>query len=142
MIITTDRLRALRACAEQVEVFKAITDGSADVTEEWCVTHAKRFDWGRASRHLLPAPARAEYERVTAAAWAEYERVTAAAWAECERVTAPALAEYERVGAHAGARYARVTAPARAEYERVTAGTFGRLLNHQRGRNHEHTQEP
>ena len=53
------------------------------------------LDW--AAKHLLMAPALAEYKRITAPALAEYKRITAPALAEYERITAPALAEYKRI---------------------------------------------
>ncbi len=81
------------ACSEQVELFRATFGESVRVTQRLCVSVADAFSWPWAARHLLSAPASAEYERVTAPAWAEYKRVTAAARAEYERVTARTFAK-------------------------------------------------
>ena len=111
----------LGACESQTGLFKEKFGESVRVTEKLCEKVAALFDLNWAARHLLTAPARAEYERVRAPACAEYERVRAQACAQFERVRAPACAEYERVRAPACAQYERVRAPARAQYERVTA---------------------
>jgi hypothetical protein len=116
-----------RACAAQVDLFRASFGDSVEVTESRCAEHALAFDWDWASRHLLGAPALAEYKRVCASAWAEYDRVRAPAWAEYDRVRAPALAEYKRVRASAWVEYKRVRASAWAEYRRVCASTWARL---------------
>jgi hypothetical protein len=109
------------ACDAQVELFRAKFGESVRVTQRLCVSVVDAFDWNWAARHLLSAPALAEYRRVKAAAWAEYRRVKAAA-----------PAEYGRVAAAAWAEYRRVTAAAPAEYGRVTARTFAKLYNQNR----------
>jgi len=111
----------LGACESQTVLFKVIFFKSVPVTEKLCEEVAALFDFGWAARHLLTAPARAQFERVRAPACAEYERVRAPACAQYERVRAPARAEYDRVTAQARAQYDRVTAQAYAEYDRVTA---------------------
>ena len=87
----------LRACREQVDLFRAKFGESVDVTPELCEAVASEFDFCWAARNLLLPTALAEYERVRAPAYAEYERVTAPAYAEYERVRDAAYAECERV---------------------------------------------
>ena len=131
--LTAADLREIGACAEQVRQFKAEWPDGVDLTEQ-SIGRAREMgmDLGWFATNALPAPALAEYVRVSDTAWAEYKRVTAPARAKYERVTAPARAKYERVRALALAEYERVcdaalaeyelvTATARAEYERVTA---------------------
>ena len=91
----------LRACDEQVELFRAKFGESVDITPELCESVASEFDFDWAARNLLPPAALAEFKRVTDAAYAEYRRVRDTAYAEYKRVTAPAYAEYERVRAPA-----------------------------------------
>ena len=91
MKVTLAMLKAKHACADQVRLFESLFKEGGDVTQEKCLAVADKFDWDWAAQHLLPASARAEYERVTATAWAEYERVRAPAWAEYERVKALAF---------------------------------------------------
>lgn len=91
MKITEKQLKDLDACSQQVELFVSLTGGEVEITEEWCLSVSDKFDWHWASRQLLNAPARAEYERAQAPAWAEYERVRATAWAEYDRAQAKAF---------------------------------------------------
>ena len=116
MKITARILKSKGACTDQVALFASLFPKGVQVTEALCLEHADKFNWSWAAQKLLPASARAEYERIVASARAEYARTEAPAWAEYERAEAPAWAEYERV-----------RASARAEYERVRASAFGRL---------------
>ena len=102
--VTLNQLRRLRACSKQLALFKQLFGEAVTVTEELCLQHAHEFDWSWAARHLLPAPADAEYDRALAPADAEYDRATAPARAEWERATAPARAEWDRARAPAFAR--------------------------------------
>ena len=123
-------LSALKgACVEQRTLFKKLFPNGVVPTVELAEKHASDFCWDWAAGHLLSAPARAKYDRVTASAWAEYDRVTASVRAKYDRVTASARAEYDRVTASAWAEYDRVTASAWAEYNRVTAVAFVTLWN-------------
>mgnify|MGYP001564354995 CR=1 FL=1 len=102
--ITAQQLKSVGACQGQIDLFRGLYGDKTRVTVKKCAAVADKFSWDWATRHLLTAPALAEYKRVTAPALAEYERVAAPAWAEYKRVTAPALAEYEREKAQAFAR--------------------------------------
>ena len=115
-ILKLATLVELGACESQTGLFKEKFGESVQVTEELCEKVAALFDFDWAARHLLTAPARAEYERVRALARAEYARRDAQACVEYECATAPACAEYERV---------RVLAC--AESERVMAQVFAKL---------------
>ena len=126
-ILTLSKLRSLGVCREQVDEFAARFGEFVDITPDLCESVANIFDWSWASRNLLRASARAEYDRVRDAARTEYDRALAPARAKYDRVRVPALAEYDRVCTAARAEYDRVRAPARAEYDRVCARTFGQL---------------
>jgi len=128
--ITTADLKG--ACSEHVELFNATFNGKAKITSRNIARAiAAGLDVWWLER-LIPAAARAEYDKVTAAARAEYDKVRAparaeydkvraAAWAEYDKVRAAAWAEYDKVRAAAWAEYDKVRAPARAEYDKVRA---------------------
>ena len=71
----------MRACREQVDLFRTKFGESVDVTSELCESVASVFDFEWAARNLLPPAAYAERERVMAPAYAEYKRVRAIAFA-------------------------------------------------------------
>lgn len=121
--ITLNQLEAAGACEKELTRIRKRFGLSVEITEEWCLANAMRFDWRWATR-LLSRPARAEYARVCASASTEYVRVCESALAEYDRVCVSALAEYERVCAPALLGRARVRVSARAEYERVCASAL------------------
>lgn len=122
--ITLNQLEAAGACKKELTRIRKRFGLSVEITEEWCLAHAMRFDWRWAAR-LLSRPARAEYERVCASASAEHDRACAAAWAtwlarvadaaaeeECARARASALLGRARVRVSAWAEYVQTCAPA------------------------------
>jgi len=107
MKIAVKQLRALGACAEQVEMFECLFGASVEVTEALCVKHAQDFGvgaWDWAAGHLLSPSAWAEYKAATATALATYEAARAPARATYEAARATAWAEYEAARARAFAR--------------------------------------
>ena len=119
MKITLSMLQSAGACREQVDAFNERFGSKVDVTEELCLSVFNAFDWDWAAANLLPAAARAEYERAVIPAWAEYERAVIPVWAEYERARALARAL-------AWAEYERTRALAWAEYERAQTRAFAR----------------
>ena len=85
------------ACAEQRTLFKQHFGKGGEVTLTKVLSVASDFNWNWAARHLLSAPALAEYGKAIAPARAEYGKVCATAWAEYGKVCATALAEYDKV---------------------------------------------
>lgn len=69
--ITARLLESYGACAKQVQLFREIFPRGIVPTLELAEHYASTFAWGWAVEHLLPAPARAEYERVTARTFVE-----------------------------------------------------------------------
>jgi hypothetical protein len=62
--LTLAALKARGACADQRVLFRKLFGRSVLVTPELCAKHAQVFNFHWAARHLLSAPAQAEYERV------------------------------------------------------------------------------
>ena len=129
MKIAVKQLRALGACAEQVEMFECLFGASVEVTEALCVKHAQDFGvgaWDWAAGHLLSPSALAEYDAATAPARATYEAARAPARAEYDAARATAWATYEAATATTWAEYDAARAPAWATYKAAVARAFGR----------------
>ena len=93
--ITTADLKG--ACSEQVELFAQTFNGKAKLTAgnlAKAVAAGLDIFW---LYRLIPAPAWAEYDKVSTAALAEYDKVMAPAWAEYDKVSTAAWAEYDKV---------------------------------------------
>jgi hypothetical protein len=136
-ILALSQLKAAGACAGALRRFTAAFGKSVQVTPSLAGKYADQFSWDWAADNLLPAPARAAYDRATERAWAEYETAaaparvkyaaaTAAARVKYAAAAAPALAllnspPSERDGvarAHLWAKYDRDRERALAEYDR------------------------
>jgi len=102
-ILALSQLKAAGACAGALRRFTAAFGKSVQVTPSLAGKYADQFSWDWAADNLLPAPARAAYDRATERAWAEYE--TAAA---------PARVKYAAATAAARVKYAAAAAPALA----------------------------
>jgi len=76
-----------------VELFESLFGAEIEVTRAGCAAVADRFDWEWAAKHLLTAPALADYERIAAPAWADYERIRDTALADYERIAAWAFCD-------------------------------------------------
>ena len=117
MKITVKQLRALGACAAQVEMFEGLFGASVEVTEALCVKHAQEVGagtWDWAAGHLFSPSAWATYEAARTSARAEYE------------AGATALAEYDAARASVRAEYEAARGTARAAYKAAVARAFGR----------------
>ena len=75
MRVTADELREMDACDEQVEIVEREWPGGIPVTVP-SIRKALRLglDVGWFAERVLPAPALAEYDKITAPAWAELLR--------------------------------------------------------------------
>jgi hypothetical protein len=156
-IITLSQLKAAGACANALQCFAAAFGESVQVTPSLAGKYADQFSWDWAADNLLPAPARAAYDRATERAWAEYETAaaparvkyaaaTAAARVKYAAAAAPALAllnsppseqdgvarahlwaKYDRDRERAQVEYDRAAAAALAEYDRTCARAWAHL---------------
>jgi len=125
MKITIAQLKKLKACDDQVELFKATFGASAEVTLENCLIAAKvelDFDW--AARNLLNPAQKAAYEAAKAQARAAYEAAEAPVRAAYEAAEASARAAYAAAEAPSRAAYKAAKAPAWAAYEAVKASAW------------------
>ena len=91
MKVTVALLRKKGACSEQVTKFQELFPEGVMVTEELCVQHSEVFNWGWAVANLLPASARAEYDKAMASARAEYNKAVASARAGYNKAVASAF---------------------------------------------------
>ena len=81
MKITAKKLRKLKACKEQVEIFEKEWPQGCRVTLKACRRAVELgLDLNWAVGHILSAPARAAYMEAEAPAWAVYEEATAPAF--------------------------------------------------------------
>jgi hypothetical protein len=87
-VITADRLNELRACNEQLDIFKRHFGDSVEVTLAACIKYADQFDWNWATFRLLSK----EAYKVFVALETEARRT-------CEVVVAPARRKYFNDGA-------------------------------------------
>ena len=66
MKIIVKKLKALRACEDQVQLFEKTFGPSVVVTEALCVRHADKFSWDWAARRFLSPKALEAYELAVA----------------------------------------------------------------------------
>src|SRR6185312_13572450 len=89
------------ACSEQRDLFVSTFGDKAKIGPRAAAKAIKAgldISW---LERLIPASARAEYEKAMAPALAEYDKAKASAWAEYDKVRAPAWAEYKKAMASA-----------------------------------------
>jgi hypothetical protein len=155
-IITLAQLKAAGACANALQRFAAAFGESVQVTPSLAGKYADQFSWDWAADNLLPAPARAAYDRATERAWAEYETAAAPArvkyaaaapalallnsppserdgvararlWAKYDQDRERAQVEYDRDREYARAEYDRAVAPARTKRNKAVARAWATL---------------
>ena len=78
--LTASTLEQKHACVAAIGLFRKSFGEAIEITPELCAEHAQDFDFDWAARHLLSAPALAEYEKARAPALAEYEKARAPAF--------------------------------------------------------------
>lgn len=81
MRITIKKLRALEACADQVEIFAREWPNGCRITKRNVLRMAALdLDVAWLARRVLRDLARAEYEKIRNPAWAEYKKICAIAF--------------------------------------------------------------
>jgi hypothetical protein len=93
LFVTVSMLADVRACSEQVDLFRSLFPTGVVVSRQTCLSVADQFDWSWAAENLLSQPTRAEYEKVDQPTRAEYEKVDQPTRAEYQKVCAGAFAE-------------------------------------------------
>ena len=83
-ILTLQQLRDVRACDEQVELFKQHFGDSVRVTVARAKKFSTVFNFDFAARHFLSTAARKVYEDTRAAAWKVYKDTCAPALKVCD----------------------------------------------------------
>ena len=89
-ILTLQQLRDVRACDEQVELFKQHFGDSVLVTVARAKKFSTVFDFDFAARHFLSTAARKVYEDTDVATLKVYGDACAAAWKVCDDTYAAA----------------------------------------------------
>ena len=97
--ITAERLAALGACKQQVNLFRQMFPDGAPLTAETALNVADKFNWDWAAKGLLPPAALKAYEEATAPAGKAYEEATAPAGKAYEEAKATARKAYEEAKA-------------------------------------------
>jgi len=118
MKITLTQLYTAHARSDQVLLFKHFFGGEVEVTREFALQYASRFDFEWAAKTLLSALARKMYREATASVWKAYDEASKPAWKAYMKTTAPAWTTYRKA-----------TASARKEYEEAIAIAFVNAYN-------------
>ena len=100
-ILTLQQLRDVRACDEQVELFKQHFGDSVLVTVARAKKFSTVFDFDFAARHFLSTAARKVYEDTRAAAWKVYNDTCAPALKVCDDTRAREWEVYKDIYAAA-----------------------------------------
>ena len=118
MKLTLRQLQDSDACPNEIEIFQELFGDEVEVTEELCVKHASKFDWGWAARALLTKEQRAAFDNVTKPAGDAFILVTEPAWC--------ALGIATKRAQHA---FDLATEPARTTFNLVSSRAFAQAYN-------------
>ena len=119
-MVTSRFLVKLKACEDQLDLFKKVFPRGAELSEADVVKAAKAgLSLGWLAEHTLSGPALAEYDKARGPALAEYKKARGRAWAKYEKACGPARAKYEKVRGPARAEFEKACGPALAEYDRT-----------------------
>jgi hypothetical protein len=83
MTITVKQLRKLKACEEQVDLFKKLFGESVEITEALIKEHSAKFDIYWLAKNLFSGSLLATYEASRDQLWATYEASHAIVFFDC-----------------------------------------------------------
>ncbi len=133
--ITVKQLIKLKACENQVKVFKKLFGDSTTVTVKKCVKYACKFDWDWAAKYMLSAKLWRKYDRQKNLLLKKYDRQIDLLWSKYERqrdlLSAKAeygqWLKYERQRGLLWSKYEREENTLGIEYEQQRAQLWANL---------------